>query len=32
MAPEPLDELLGRMVDGIARAQRRAATDAGGRE
>jgi len=32
MAPELVDELLGRMADGIARAQRRAAADTGGRE
>src|SRR3954447_23235872 len=32
MAPELVDELLGRMADGIAGAQRRAAADTGGRE
>src|SRR4051794_30127013 len=32
MAPELVEELLGRMADGIARAQRRAAADTGGRE
>jgi acetylornithine/succinyldiaminopimelate/putrescine aminotransferase len=30
MSPELVDELLGRMADGIARAERRAAADAGG--
>jgi acetylornithine/succinyldiaminopimelate/putrescine aminotransferase len=31
MTPELVDELLGRVADGIARAARRAAADAGGR-
>ena len=31
MTPELVDELLGMMADGITRAARRAAADAGGR-
>jgi hypothetical protein len=30
MSPELVDELLGMMADGIARAEHRAAADAGG--